>query len=166
MTKCHLSNTPTLSFSFEEILHILLFFCCYLRQICSNVWMLVKWLHFCLFQDMETQQVSEAESVREQLQDLQEQISAHKMAKQEAEAELERQKQVRNSWKLDLFLGTMWCHQQSIWLNKRIFGYLGSVRLIFCPVFQRNPQKLGECHWVKEGAAWTKQWSGLSGYSW
>lgn len=52
---------------------------------------------------METQQVSEAESVREQLQDLQEQISAHKMAKQEAEAELERQKQVRNSWKLHLF---------------------------------------------------------------
>ncbi|KAF1448248.1 Golgin subfamily A member 5, partial [Pygoscelis papua] len=44
-------------------------------------------------QDMETQQVSEAESVREQLQDLQEQIAAHKMAKQEAEAELERQKQ-------------------------------------------------------------------------
>ncbi|NXR73584.1 GOGA5 protein, partial [Pycnonotus jocosus] len=44
-------------------------------------------------QDMETQQVSEAESVREQLQDLQEQISAHKMAKQEAEAEVERQKQ-------------------------------------------------------------------------
>ncbi|KFP85010.1 PREDICTED: golgin subfamily A member 5 [Acanthisitta chloris] len=44
-------------------------------------------------QDMEAQQVSEAESVRDQLQDLQEQISAHKMAKQEAEAELERQKQ-------------------------------------------------------------------------
>ncbi|KAM6256059.1 golgin subfamily A member 5 [Spheniscus humboldti] len=44
-------------------------------------------------QDMETQQVSEAESVREQLQDLQEQIAAHRMAKQEAEAELERQKQ-------------------------------------------------------------------------
>ncbi|NWU70719.1 GOGA5 protein, partial [Pterocles burchelli] len=44
-------------------------------------------------QDMETQQVSEAESVREQFQDLQEQIAAHKMAKQEAEAELERQKQ-------------------------------------------------------------------------
>ncbi|NXN61502.1 GOGA5 protein, partial [Rynchops niger] len=44
-------------------------------------------------QDMETQQVSEAESVREQLQDLQEQIAAHKMAKQGAEAELERQKQ-------------------------------------------------------------------------
>jgi len=46
---------------------------------------------------METQQVSEAESVREQLQDLQEQMAVHKMAKQEAEAELERQKQVRNS---------------------------------------------------------------------
>ncbi|NXK33294.1 GOGA5 protein, partial [Piprites chloris] len=44
-------------------------------------------------QDMETQQVNEAESVREQLQDLQEEIAAHKMAKQEAEAELERQKQ-------------------------------------------------------------------------
>lgn len=55
---------------------------------------------------METQQVSEAESVREQLQDLQEQITAHKLAKQEAEAELERQKQVRNSWKLIyIFLG-------------------------------------------------------------
>ncbi|NXC67467.1 GOGA5 protein, partial [Anhinga anhinga] len=47
-------------------------------------------------QDMETQQVSEAESVREQLQDLQEQIAAHKMAKQETEAELERQKQLTN----------------------------------------------------------------------
>ncbi|XP_067153060.1 golgin subfamily A member 5 isoform X3 [Apteryx mantelli] len=46
-----------------------------------------------ILQDMETQQVSEAESAREQLQDLQEQIAAHKMAKQEAEAELERQKQ-------------------------------------------------------------------------
>lgn len=46
---------------------------------------------------METQQVSEAESMREQLQDLQEQIATHKMAKQEAEAELERQKQVGNS---------------------------------------------------------------------
>lgn len=43
---------------------------------------------------METQQVNEAESAREQLQDLQEQIATHKMAKQEAEAELERQKQV------------------------------------------------------------------------
>lgn len=61
---------------------------------------------------METQQVSEAESVREQLQDLQEQIAAHKMAKQEAEAELERQKQVKKSWKLiGLTLGFMWYHQ-------------------------------------------------------
>lgn len=58
---------------------------------------------------METQQVSEAESVREQLQDLQEQIAAHKMAKQEAEAELERQKQVKNDWKLMglIFLGLL-----------------------------------------------------------
>lgn len=71
---------------------------------------------------METQQVSEAESVREQLQDLQEQISAQKMAKQEAEAEVERQKQVRNSWKPDVFLGPVWCQQKSIWLKKRIFG--------------------------------------------
>lgn len=44
--------------------------------------------------------MSEAESVREQLQDLQEQIAAQKTAKQEAEAELDRQKQVRNSQKL------------------------------------------------------------------
>ncbi|XP_005285497.2 golgin subfamily A member 5 [Chrysemys picta bellii] len=44
-------------------------------------------------QDMEAQQVSEAESAKEQLQDLQEQITTHKMAKQEVEAELERQKQ-------------------------------------------------------------------------
>lgn len=61
---------------------------------------------------METQQVSEAESVREQVQDLQEQIAAHKMAKQEAEAELERQKQVKNSCKMiGLILGLMWCHR-------------------------------------------------------
>nr|XP_056706990.1 golgin subfamily A member 5 [Euleptes europaea] len=44
-------------------------------------------------QDMEAQQMSEAESTREQIQDLQDQISVHKTAKQEAEAELERQKQ-------------------------------------------------------------------------
>uniref|UniRef100_A0A8C0QR24 Golgin subfamily A member 5 n=1 Tax=Chelonoidis abingdonii TaxID=106734 RepID=A0A8C0QR24_CHEAB len=44
-------------------------------------------------QDMEAQQVSEAESAKEQLQDLQEQIATHRMAKQEVEAELERQKQ-------------------------------------------------------------------------
>lgn len=43
---------------------------------------------------METQQISEAESTREHLQDLQDQIETHKAAKQEAEAELERQKQV------------------------------------------------------------------------
>lgn len=44
---------------------------------------------------MEAQQVSEAESAREQLQDLQDQIAAHKASKQELEAELDRQKQVR-----------------------------------------------------------------------
>ncbi|XP_042300975.1 golgin subfamily A member 5 [Sceloporus undulatus] len=44
-------------------------------------------------QDMEAQQMSEAESTREQIQDLQEQIAGHKTAKQEVEAELERQKQ-------------------------------------------------------------------------
>ncbi|XP_006925602.1 golgin subfamily A member 5 [Pteropus alecto] len=44
-------------------------------------------------QDMEAQQVSEAESAREQLQDLQDQIAAHKASKQELEAELDRQKQ-------------------------------------------------------------------------
>ncbi|XP_072479666.1 golgin subfamily A member 5 isoform X2 [Notamacropus eugenii] len=44
-------------------------------------------------QDMESQQVSEAESSREQLQDLQEQMAEQKAARQEVEAELERQKQ-------------------------------------------------------------------------
>uniref|UniRef100_G1KIB5 Golgin subfamily A member 5 n=1 Tax=Anolis carolinensis TaxID=28377 RepID=G1KIB5_ANOCA len=44
-------------------------------------------------QDMETQQISETESTREQIQDLQDQIETHKTAKQEVEAELERQKQ-------------------------------------------------------------------------
>ncbi|XP_051833311.1 golgin subfamily A member 5 [Antechinus flavipes] len=44
-------------------------------------------------QDMESQQVSEAESSRERLQDLQEQIAEQKAARQEVEAELERQKQ-------------------------------------------------------------------------
>uniref|UniRef100_A0A8C9DW48 Golgin subfamily A member 5 n=1 Tax=Phocoena sinus TaxID=42100 RepID=A0A8C9DW48_PHOSS len=42
-------------------------------------------------QDMEAQQVSEAESAREQLQDLQDQIAGQKAAKQELEAELDRQ---------------------------------------------------------------------------
>ncbi|XP_020855955.1 golgin subfamily A member 5 [Phascolarctos cinereus] len=44
-------------------------------------------------QDMENQQVSEAESSRERLQDLQEQMAEQKAARQEVEAELERQKQ-------------------------------------------------------------------------
>lgn len=44
---------------------------------------------------MEAQQVSEAESAREQLQDLQDQIAGQKASKQELEAELERQKQVK-----------------------------------------------------------------------
>ncbi|KAG9460241.1 hypothetical protein GDO78_023116, partial [Eleutherodactylus coqui] len=44
-------------------------------------------------QDVETQQVSEAESAREQLQDFQEQVADQRRAKQELEAELERQKQ-------------------------------------------------------------------------
>lgn len=50
---------------------------------------------------METQQVSEAESAREQLQDLQDQIAGQKASKQELEAELERQKQVKIlDWRL------------------------------------------------------------------
>lgn len=44
-------------------------------------------------QDMEAQQVSEAESSREQLQDLQDQVAAQKASKQELEAELDRLKQ-------------------------------------------------------------------------
>ncbi|XP_069493844.1 golgin subfamily A member 5 isoform X2 [Ambystoma mexicanum] len=44
-------------------------------------------------QDMDSQQVTEAESTREQLQDLQEQLAGHRRSKQELEAELERQKQ-------------------------------------------------------------------------
>lgn len=47
---------------------------------------------------MEAQQVSEAESAREQLQDLQDQIARHKASKQELEAELDRQKQA-SVWK-------------------------------------------------------------------
>lgn len=51
-------------------------------------------------QDMEAQQITEADSTREQIQDLQDQIATHKTAKQEVEAELERQKQVNigKSW--------------------------------------------------------------------
>ncbi|EGW09722.1 golgin subfamily A member 5 isoform X1 [Cricetulus griseus] len=44
-------------------------------------------------QDMEAQQVSEAESAREQLQDLQDQIARQKASKQELETELDRMKQ-------------------------------------------------------------------------
>lgn len=45
-------------------------------------------------QDMETQQINEAESTREQIQELQDQIATQKASRQEVEAELERQKQV------------------------------------------------------------------------
>ncbi|XP_069064313.1 golgin subfamily A member 5 [Pleurodeles waltl] len=44
-------------------------------------------------QDVESQQVTEAESAREHLQDLQEQLAEHRRSKQELEAEMERQKQ-------------------------------------------------------------------------
>lgn len=44
---------------------------------------------------MEAQQVSEAESSREQLQDLQDQVARQKASKQELETELDRMKQVR-----------------------------------------------------------------------
>lgn len=54
-------------------------------------------------QDMEAQQVSEAESTREQLQDLQDQIAGHKASKQELEAELERQKQEFHYVEEDLY---------------------------------------------------------------
>ncbi|KAM5338442.1 golgin subfamily A member 5 [Glossophaga mutica] len=54
-------------------------------------------------QDMESQQVSEAESAREQLQDLQDQIAGHKASKQELEAELDRQKQEFHYIEEDLY---------------------------------------------------------------
>ncbi|KAF5922975.1 golgin subfamily A member 5 [Diceros bicornis minor] len=54
-------------------------------------------------QDMEAQQVSEAESAREQLQDLQDQIAGQKAAKQELEAELDRQKQEFHYIEEDLY---------------------------------------------------------------
>lgn len=44
-------------------------------------------------QDVESQQVTEAESAREQLQDLQEQLAEYRRSRQELEAEMERQKQ-------------------------------------------------------------------------
>lgn len=45
-------------------------------------------------QDTENLLMTEGESSREQLQELQDQITSQKQSKQEAEAELERQKQV------------------------------------------------------------------------
>lgn len=60
---------------------------------------------------MEAQQVSEAESAREQLQDLQDQIAGHKASKQELEAELDRQKQVRTlDWRLPAKTLSAGCH--------------------------------------------------------
>ncbi|XP_037687953.1 golgin subfamily A member 5 isoform X2 [Choloepus didactylus] len=54
-------------------------------------------------QDMEAQQVSEAESAREQLQDLQDHIARQKASKQEVEAELDRQKQECHYIEEDLY---------------------------------------------------------------
>lgn len=54
-------------------------------------------------QDIEAQQVSEAESAREQLQDLQDQIAGQRAAKQELEAELDRQKQEFHYIEEDLY---------------------------------------------------------------
>ncbi|XP_063803635.1 golgin subfamily A member 5 [Pseudophryne corroboree] len=54
-------------------------------------------------QDVESQQVNEAESAREQLQDLQEQISEQRRGKQELEAEMERQKQELQYTQEDLY---------------------------------------------------------------
>lgn len=53
-------------------------------------------------QDMEAQQVSEAESAREQLQDLQDQIAKQRTSKQELETELERMKQESRYMEEDL----------------------------------------------------------------
>ncbi|KAM8921681.1 golgin subfamily A member 5 [Pelodytes ibericus] len=54
-------------------------------------------------QDIEAQQVSEAESTREQLQELQEQLADQMRAKQEMESELERQKQEFQYQQEDLY---------------------------------------------------------------
>lgn len=54
-------------------------------------------------QDMEAQQVSEAESAREQLQDLQDQMAGQKAAKQELETELDRMKQEFHYMEEDLY---------------------------------------------------------------
>ncbi|XP_069853796.1 golgin subfamily A member 5 [Dipodomys merriami] len=54
-------------------------------------------------QDLEAQQVSEAESAREQLQDLQDQIAGQKASKQELETELDRMKQEFHYMEDDLY---------------------------------------------------------------
>ncbi|KAL4665139.1 hypothetical protein H8957_012546 [Semnopithecus entellus] len=54
-------------------------------------------------QDMEAQQVSEADSAREQLQDLHDQIAGQKASKQELETELERLKQEFHYIEEDLY---------------------------------------------------------------
>ncbi|KAM6200946.1 golgin subfamily A member 5 [Rhynchocyon petersi] len=54
-------------------------------------------------QDVESQQVNEAESAREQLQDLQDQIAQQKASRQELEAELDRQKQEFHYVEEDLY---------------------------------------------------------------
>ncbi|XP_054304482.1 golgin subfamily A member 5 isoform X2 [Pongo pygmaeus] len=54
-------------------------------------------------QDMEAQQVNEAESAREQLQDLHDQIAGQKASKQELETELERLKQEFHYIEEDLY---------------------------------------------------------------
>ncbi|XP_005343534.1 golgin subfamily A member 5 [Microtus ochrogaster] len=54
-------------------------------------------------QDVEAQQVSEAESTREQLQDLQDQIARQKASKQELEMELDRMKQEFHYMEEDLY---------------------------------------------------------------
>ncbi|KAM4852961.1 golgin subfamily A member 5 isoform 2-T3 [Thomomys bottae] len=54
-------------------------------------------------QDLEAQQVNEAESAREQLQDLQDQIAGQKASKQELETELDRMKQEFHYMEDDLY---------------------------------------------------------------
>uniref|UniRef100_A0A7N9ICX0 Golgin subfamily A member 5 n=1 Tax=Macaca fascicularis TaxID=9541 RepID=A0A7N9ICX0_MACFA len=56
-----------------------------------------------ILQDMEAQQVNEAESAREQLQDLHDQIAGQKASKQELETELERLKQEFHYIEEDLY---------------------------------------------------------------
>lgn len=51
-----------------------------------------------LYQDLENQALTETEAWREQQVQLQEQQALQNRAKQEAEAEIERYKQVREEW--------------------------------------------------------------------